>query len=276
MKKWSIIAVSVLAVLGCTKDRPFTEPCTFDLKVTKVAGTKAWLNIAPSNSGAYYSIALFNEYSDVFDKPAMELAEMQLGWDKDRYGAWENHLENMSSYADVFCYQGTREIKLKDLVSGLRHRIVIMQVNPETRTIIGTPQDVGFATKVVGMTDLTFDVQFGADKVTITPSDPDATYYWDYDSRSRIEEKFMDPGVFFYSIIDLYEDYDFMSSMISRGTEAYVFSANDRHIEEGEECILVVAGYADGEINTAQNAYSFVYHKDKPIEYTLIDNDNNI
>ena len=63
--------------------------------------------------------------------------------------------------------------------------------------------------------------------------------------------------------------------MISRGTEAYVFSANDRHIEEGEECMLVVAGYADGEINTAQNAYSFVYHKDKPITFVKLDDEND-
>ena len=269
MKKWIIIAATVLAALGCTKDQ-YTDPCTFDLKVTRVKGTKVWISITPSNPNAYYAYSLFSELAEGFDQPATVWARQQLDWNKQVYEAWEDMEQNIGTYADVFCYQGAREIKQTFMASGLRHRFVVMQLNPQTRTVIGTPQEVSFTTKDVERSDLTFSVQFDADEVTITPSQPDATYYWDYDSRDLIEDKYFTPSVFFYSVVDLYEDYDFMPNMVSKGEDTYVFSVNDKDMKEGEECLLVVAGYAGGEINTTPDIYEFVYHKDKPIEYSQI------
>ena len=53
MKKWIIIAATVLAALSCTKNQQSTDPCTFDLKVTKVKGTKVWISITPSNPACW-------------------------------------------------------------------------------------------------------------------------------------------------------------------------------------------------------------------------------
>lgn len=276
MKKIILIAAALLAALSCTKEPSFTDPCTFEVSVSKVKSSKVWLSIKPSNPKAYYAFGVFSEQADIYDLPVTELAQMNLEWWKTTYDNWKKMEENAGSFADVFCYQQEREIKETGLGAGLEHRCFVAQLNPETRTIIGTPQEVRFTTKSVEMIPLTFDVRFGPDRVTITPSDPSAPYYWDYDSQEVIENKYFTPGIFFYSIVDLYEDYDFMPNMISRGTETYVFSEQDKSLEEGETCVLVLAGYAGGEINSDRTEYQFVYHKDKPIEYTLIDNDNNI
>ena len=62
-------------------------------------------------------------------------------------------------------------------------------------------------------------------------------------------------------------------NVVAPETETYVFSQNDKSLEEGERCTLVLAGYANGEINSDSTVYEFVYHKDKPIEFTLYSDD---
>lgn len=269
MKKHVIIAAAVLAALSCTKEQSITDPCTFEIKVDKVKSSKVWISIKPSNPNAYYGFGIFSEEADIYDLPLMEMAQMSLGWWTSTYDAWKDMTVNVGSFTDVFCYQKDREIKMTGLGAGKKHRCYVMQLNPETRTIIGTPQEVFFSTPNVPMIPLTFDVQFEADRLTVTPSDPSATYYWDYDTLEVIESEYITPSNFFYSIIDLYEDYDFMPNMISRGTETYVFSQNDKSMQEGETYMLVLAGYANEEINSTYTIYQFVYHKDKPIEYIL-------
>lgn len=275
MKRIIIIAVAVLAALSCTKEQTYTDPCTFEISVTKVKASKVWFTIKPSNPNAFYAFGVFSEEADIYDMPLMEMAQLNLGWWKETYDTWKSIEQNAGSFADVFCYQDNREIKQTGLAMGLEHRLFVVQLNPETRTIIGTPQEVRFTTKSVVMVPLDFDVKFDADRVTITPSDPNATYYWDYDSREVIEETYFSPGIFFYNLVDLYEDYDFMPNMISRDTDTYVFSRNDKSIKEGENCILVLGGYEGGEINSELTMYEFTYHKDKPIEYQLLDNGEN-
>ncbi len=271
MKKVIILIATVLAALSCTKEQTYLDPCTFEIAVTKVKASKVWFTIKPSNPKAYYAFGIFSEKADIYDLPVMELAKMNLGWWKDAYDVWKAGETNAGSFADVFCYQEEREIKQTGLGSGLEHRCFVVQLNPETFSIIGTPQEVRFITRSVVNIPLTFDVQFSPDRINITPSDPSATYYWDYDSREEIESKYITPEIFFYSVVDLYEDYAFMPNMISQGTEPYVFSQQDKSMVEGEEYILILAGYSNGEINSAYTEYQFVYHKDKPIEYSLIE-----
>ena len=274
MKRLIIITATVLAALACTKEQSSTDPCTFEISIPKVKGTKAWFSIKPSNPNAYYAYGVFNELAeDIYDLPVMDLAKINLDWWIDAYKMWEESQENIGTFADVYCYQGEREIKQTGLGMGLEHRLFVVQLDPQTRTIIGTPQDVRFTTKSVEMLPLKFDIEFGADYITITPSDPSATYYWDYDNAEQIERTYFTPQIFYYSVVDLYEDYDFMPNMISKGTETYVFSQNDKSLEEGERCTLVLAGYANGEINSDSTVYEFVYHKDKPIEFTLYSDD---
>lgn len=269
MKKLVIIAATVLAALACTKEQSVTDPCTFEIKVDKVKSTKVWVSIKPSNPNAYYGFGIFSEEADIYDLPLMEMAQTSLGWWTSTYDAWKDVTVNVGSFTDVFCYQKDREIKMTGLGIGKKHRCFVMQLDPQTRTIIGTPQEVLFSTPDVPMIPLTFDVQFAADRITITPSDPSVTYYWDYENLEVIEREYITPSNFFYSIVDLYEDYDFMPNMISQGAETYVFSQNDKSMQEGETCMLVLAGYANGEVNSASTIYEFVYHKDKPIEYNL-------
>ena len=275
MKKIIIIAATVLAALACTKEQTYTDPCTFEINVSRVKSSKVWFSIKPSNPNAYYAYGVFSEQADIYDLPLMELAQLNLGWWKTTYDMWKETESNAGTFADVFCYQKDREIKQTGLGTGLEHRLFVVQLNPETRTIIGTPQEVRFTTKSVEMVPLVFDVKFEADRVTITPSDPKATYYWDYDSREVIEENYFSAGNFFYTIVDLYEDYDFMPNMVSLGTDTYVFSQNDKSMKEGEKCMLVVSGYAGGEINSHLTMYEFTYYKDKPIEYQLVEGNVN-
>ena len=60
----------------------------------------------------------------------------------------------------------------------------------------------------------------------------------------------------------MYEDYDFMGNILSKGPDEWVFSRDDKNLREGSICSLTIAGYEDGEINTNIFAVRFEYHKD--------------
>ena len=133
--------------------------------------------------------------------------------------------------------------------------------------MVGKPAVTAFRTRDIVMDeDLSVDVSFDGGRMTITPSDPDKPYLWEYENTGLIEREYLTPENFAYQILDLYEDYHFMDQMVYRGAVEWDFYAEDYALLEDEDITLMVAGYADGEMNTPLTVVRFFCHKNAPIE----------
>ena len=267
MRKLFFALAMALALASCgNKDKMAGEPSGFDVKLDKVNGTKVWLQVTPSNPNAYYSVGVLSSENDNFDDTPLELAQEQLGFMKTVYENTRTET-SQNNFADMFCFRGARSLKYSSLAEDRDHKLIIMQVDPKEQSLIGTPVAVPFHTRdIVPDPDLSFQISFQDGKLFITPSDLEKTYYWEYEGTGLIDEEYISPDYYFYSVIDLYEDYNFMPGMVNKGVVEWDFYTEDPDLEFGQELTLIVAGYAGEEINTELTVVRFICHEGRKIE----------
>lgn len=267
MKKVLHILPLFLLLLSCGKPEKLpTDVSSFTLNIAKVTGTKVWFDIATDNPNAYYAFGIVDQTAEGYNLPANEMAQLQLQLMDVIYDAFSPLGENVGSFSDVFLYKGNRELKETELKADTEYKLFLMQVDPDTRRLIGNAMAATFRTKAIEMVDLDFEVVFHPDAVEIIPSNDQLTYYWDYEETEIIKDKYYLPEYFFYDLVDVYEEYDFIDNMLDIGPAEWVFSRDDKAIEEGERYTLVIAGYGKGEINSGYTIVDFIYHKNDPIE----------
>ena len=141
------------------------------------------------------------------------------------------------------------------------YKLVVFQVNPKDLEIVGDVICTPVHTLPIEMTDLSFTFQTQGDVMTITPSDPDCLYYWDYDSSERIYDDYNGPGGFFYHLLDMFDEYGFMDEVYSKGPEQYDFGKDNLRV--GKEYIIVAAACDDGEKTSKLQVLSFIYVRGK-------------
>ena len=251
-------------VLGCNpKEKIAKTPCDFEIRVDDIAGTRAVATINPSDENACYYWTILYGVEDAYTYSSSELVKYVIdGLDKLYDGLYASDSENLASFKDVFCYKGSRTFPLDFLLADSRHRLVVVQMDPDTRQPIGLAHTCEFNTRDVPFQDIDFNITFRGDVLTIVPSDPDRTYYWDYENSQVIRDLYTRMGMYFYSLVYLYQDYGFMDHLTDKGTCQWVFSEEDHSLVEGEQCTLVLAGYDGKDINSDLTMVEFVYYKE--------------
>lgn len=76
----------------------------------------------------------------------------------------------------------------------------------------------------------------------------DYRYYWDYDRESRVYDNYNWPYGYFYSLVDMYDQYGFVDKVYSQGPEDYDFSGD---------------WLKDGEITSRVSALTLLYKDGK-------------
>lgn len=258
MKKFVYI-IALLLIAGCAsqKDRFNLAPCGFDVQITLVKGTRVNFTIVPGDEYAGYFYMVVSSYEPSYEDAPTSFINAQLEWMRDRYKMLSSDADFSGSFADVYCYRGTREIRQTSLVSGTEHKLYVAQVNPVTMELIGEPYVTRFKTLDVEKRDLTFQADYTGDRITITPSDPDAPYILEYENSSLIEYKYFTPGYYFMNLVYMYEDYSFVETIIRKGAVDLAFSDDN----EETTYTLMAAGYEGGEIVTDIYTQMFEYHK---------------
>lgn len=258
-----ILAAAALAVCCTPKSSRVSD---FTITVSDILSTKARVRVEPSNLEAYYCYGFLSEEMEYyFNMSDLENSQFQLNFSKERWALVCEEEGRTVSFTDNYCFRGERETKHYFLTPDSQYRIIVFQVDPKKLEIIGTPVSAQFHTNPLTMSSITFDISFGADKVTITPSNADE-YYWDYENKEVILREYADAEYYLRNLIFMYEDYGFMEHRTSRGVEQWVFSKEDSAMVEGETCSLAVCGYSAGEVNSDITTVDFIYHKDSPCE----------
>ena len=262
-----IYYIILLAVLAASCTPKSSRETTFTITVHDIHATKSRVKIESSNPDAYYSYGHIREDMEpYFSMSDMENARFQIDFCKEMMEYGSEEIDKSLSYVDKFCFRGTQEFRQLFLNPDQKNKVVVFQVDPKTLDVVGTPVSTMFQTKPLKMSDITFSITFGPDKVTIVPSNNDE-YYWDYENTETILAEYVDAIIYLQNLIFMYEDYGFMNSGVTdHGTVEWVFSEEDSTMVDGERCTLAICGYADGEINTDITTIEFIYHKDKPCE----------
>ena len=252
------LALCALLLAGCTaKEVLVTEPVNIEVKIDEVKGTKVVLTITSDNLDAWYVYAFIHPSWDDYNLSDEATARSILAVSEQSYNVKkENANLLISSFAEMNCLRGTRTIRATSLNPDTEYKLVVFQVHPTTHELIGKVFVEFVHTKLVNKTPMDFQFLFDGKTITVIPSDPDRTYYWEYDNQEFIYDNFNWPYGWYYGLIDMYEQYGFMDHLTSRGTDVY--DAGRDSFLEGEVCTLVAAAYEDGEITSETVGQTFV------------------
>lgn len=249
MKRIAFICLALALLSGCSKEKIVSTSCTFDLKIDWVKGTKVQFTVTPGNPDACYCYGVMSADQPQAAWSDTELVEWQLGWITDIYNSLKGTGE-AGSFADMFCYKGPRTIKQTKLSSGVDFVLLVFQINPQTKEAIGPLYRLPFSTLPVTKEDLFFTIHPEENGFTIIPSDPERTWFWDFETDEKIRDVFSDAYFFYYSVLDLYEEYDFLENLLYKGPSGLTLPAITSDLPDGVQYTLAMSGCAGGEINS--------------------------
>ncbi|MBR4826468.1 MAG: hypothetical protein IKZ91_01115 [Bacteroidales bacterium] len=238
------------------------KPTTFSISINEVHGTSTTFTIYPGDENAWYAYTIISEYSEQqYSWSEDAIAEDELGYMLMSYDNYfTQQANNTARFSDIFCYQGTRDFTERFLIPDCSYRIVVFQIDPYKKVLTDRSASVTLRTKKTAYSDMTFDIRFSGDTLRISPSVPDATYLWDCEDTDNILTDYGDTNYYFRSLVYMYQDYDFIGNLLHRGDLEWVFHRDDKSVREGDLRTVMVAGYADGEINTGIFSVNIKYH----------------
>ena len=263
MRKLLYILTGLALLAACnSEDKTIVTPATLSVKVNTVGASKVNFSITCSSPDAAYIYIGIGAFEDWwFSWTDMQVAQeylKQIRYMDDEY----SKDKKFSNFQDRFCFKGDRSFRYQFLGRDMDYRLIVFQVDPFKREIVGEPASTTFHTEVMPHVDLDFQVDVQGDVLTITPSDPDITYYWDYESKDYFwGEQENSVYYYLYSVTDMYEKYGFIDQVISKGPETYAFSQNDKGMVEGETIILAAVPYVNHEMANDPRIWEFEYHK---------------
>lgn len=264
MRRFTILCLAICLLASCSKYR-VDIPAEFRAELTSVSGSNARITVAALNPDAYYIYFTISEYDPDFDMDAMQLClnEMEIMKESMVYFSKE-------SFTDIFCQRGSRQFSL-DITGDTEFKFILFQINPRNLKILGDPIVVQFHTLPLANRDMHFDVKFEGSTVTITPTTDEYTYFWDYDAKDIVLGYYPFPISFLSSLIDMYDEYGFLDSMYSKGTDVWDFS-NDKALDPGDECVMVICGCENGSVTTLDMTIIFRYNPGNIEVLNIIDN----
>lgn len=260
MRKILLLLSFIVPLLAaCSKEQISSRPCDFVVNITELKGSKVRFTITPSNPEAYYTFSLISEDTGGYELSGDALVAHEMQILKEKYDLLGRFGRQNVSFADSFCYKGRTEQAELFLARNLNYKLVVFQVNPWKLEALGSSEEVLFHTLDTQLIDLDFDLQFSGDTLRIHPSNPEQTYVWDYESRDIIDEEYGSPLIYYYSLMDMYEQYGFMESVLNKGDREWVFPQDDEGITAGKEWYLILSGYQDGDVNSEETVVVFTW-----------------
>lgn len=254
-----LLCLLVPLLAACSKEQISSRPCGFDVQITELKGTKVRFTITPTNPEAYYTFSLIAEDEDAYKLSGEALVASQMELVKEMYDLFGRFGRQDVKFADSFCYKGRTEQSEMYLSRDMSYKLVVFQVNPWKIEALDGSEEVLFRTLNPKIIDLDFDLQFSGDTLRIHPSNPDQTYVWDYETREIIDEEYGAPLFYYYSLMDMYEQYGFMEGVLCKGDMEWIFPLNDAGMPAGKEWYLILSGYQDGEVNSEETVVAFTW-----------------
>jgi len=261
MKKILLVLSVILSLaVSCRKvdfvigDNPFT------IEVKNIYARAVWVDILPENNDFYfyYDIVSLNDFSE-FDSDA-DFVSYVDGQNREMYDilveyGYTDPFEELMLYRSAILepYYGN-DVLLEPETDYYLYAFAY----DKNLNAIGTLHKVKFRTPKEVHSENTFTVVLNGDYITVTPSNDDQ-YLFDFATEKELKELYYGmPEYYFSQMIDVYEQYGFMDSMVSQGEDTdYLFDYYTT-IDDGEKIYVMVAGYDHG-LTTDVSIHEFTY-----------------
>ena len=263
MRKFLPILAAFLLAACQSLDKVDVTPAELKVYIDQVGATKLSFSVVSSSPDATYVHLGVGAWEDYWypltdQEIAQDYLKQLIAMDEDEALGTHEAL-----FQDRFCFKGSRSFRSEFLAPDMDYRMIVFQVDPVKKTIIGNAVSAPFHTAARPAVTLSFDVQVDGDILSITPSDNGVSYYWDYESVDYFwGDTASSVYYYMYEVTDMYEQYGFIGQMLSEGPETYEFSKEDKGMVEGDTIILSASAYADHELAGDLWIWAFEYHKD--------------
>lgn len=253
MKKlFNLIILSLALLTACNKEE--IRPTEIKIQLESVSGSRARFTVATASSRAYYSYVLVKEGDPNYNETATAICTDEIVKMVEALPYFET-----GSFTDIFCFRGSRQFTMNLLEDDKEFKFIIFQLNPKTHNIIGDPVVCTFHTKPVPDRDLHFDVNFDGELLTITPSDDNLTYVWEYEESELISEQYIFAPFYLYKVVEMYQEYGFLDMLYMQGPSIWDFSL-ENNMDDGTEYTIAISGCEEGEFTTPVTVVRFRYH----------------
>jgi len=237
---------------GCQREELL--PAEIRVQLESVTGSRARFTVAPTNPHAYYSYIYIGENEDYYNAPVAELCETEISIMEHTYTYFQS-----GDFMEIFFYQGSRQFTLTVPYDDMNYKLIVFQVSPQTHEILGEPVVCTFHTKPVPERDLHFDITHDGDLLTITPSDNELTYVWQFEETDMISNQYGTATNYLYEMVGMYQEYGFLDYYYFKGPCDIDLSI-DNDLEDGTHYTLVICGCEDGEFTSTSTIVNFIYH----------------
>ena len=244
--------LSLLLFTGCQKEELL--PTEIKVKMESVTSSRVRFTVAPTNAHAYYTYVLVSEQEESFDKPASEICENEI-LNMENAMAYFNY----DDFLGIFFFRGSRQFNIGMLHDDMDFKFIVFQINPKTHELLGDPVVTFFHTKPATHQYLQFQVDCEGELMTITPSDNNITYFWQYEEDDLIYSNYGGATSYLYSVAGMYQEYGFMDWYYYSGPVEIDFS-HESNMQDGTKYTLVICGCEEGEFTTLSTIVKFRYH----------------
>ena len=257
--KTLMAAVAAVVLVSCTaREINVTKAVGMDFKINYVSGTKVSFNVIPGNEDAWYGCLVVASDLPDYNVPEKKAAQNYIDFLEDEYDQLDNPT---GSFMNMSCYRGKREIRFTHLSSNTDFKLLVFQVNPKTNEVLGDICSEIIHTKAVEMKDLEFKLEIEGNSLTLTPDDPERTYIWSIDRENRITDNYLMPYFYLYDLIDMYEKYGFVKTLMTKGQSRYELDPEVLW-QDMNYCVAAIA-YDGTEITSDIWSAYFIYLSDE-------------
>ena len=243
MKRAIYLMLCILPLLaGCSKTRPLSDYPFTSIDISKICMDVAYIDIVPENNDFYfYFEVLEKSHYDKFgtEKELISTLDEKIKTEYDEF--WYQYM----SFETLYLHKGAYDENYYTLDPGTDYVLVAYGYNDDL-TPMEHVSTAAFRTLDKKDCDLTFSVSLSGSVVTVTPSNDNDTYFWEYESVETVEEEYLGSAAFYYyDIVMLYWEYDFLPGFESQGVEdsdlTWFYD-----IEPGDQFYLIASGYDQG------------------------------
>lgn len=253
MKRFlTLIVLSLLLLTGCEQEN--TLRTEIKVKLESVGGSRARFTVAPENPNAYYSYVLVSSKEENYNASEFDVCIKNIQLMEEIFAGLPNN-----EFLDGICFRGSRQINLNAIYDDTDFKFIVFQIHPETHEILGDPVVTEFRTKPVPERDLSFEVNFAGEVMTITPSDDNLTYFWQFIENDQLYDDYGTATYYLYSVAGMYLEYGFMEMSYSQGPINWDFQL-ENNMKDGTEYSIIICGCEEGEFTTPTTIVKFRYH----------------
>lgn len=252
----SAVLFAAFALSACNKNFLPVSDHPFDISTPKVEATRAVVDVIPDNNDFYYLFGVIDTetYESIGQDNFVNFAD---AISKSTYKALFD-TKSLDKYLE-WLYRGAYDEVHHDLEPETRY---IAFAFPYRDTIPMTEKftKVEFNTPAITKSDNTFSVSVDGSVISVTPSNGDS-YFFDYCTKEELSDYFMSIDYFFRKTIDIYWEYGFLDSFISKGSDKEDIKAYYPKIADNDVYYMAISGYDKG-ITTAVTYYKITVRLD--------------